>query len=141
MIMGPRASRSMFFTKATMRSPGRKVARGQHALGLAEIDDQVVTLLEAANDAADQLSLTVLVLVVDDVALGVAHALEQHLLGGLGRDATERAARLLHVEHAAEFLVLLLRPIGVARVPEHLEAELLADLRFEAVLARDIDGD
>ncbi len=85
--------------------------------------------------------LAVLVLVVDDVALGVAHALQQDLLGGLRRDATEGAARLLHVEHVAELLVLLARLLGVARVPEHLEAELFADLGFESVLPCDVDGD
>ena len=41
----------------------------------------------------------------------------------------------------AELFVLLRARSGVARVPEHLEAELFADLRFEAVLDRDVEGD
>ena len=85
--------------------------------------------------------LAVLELVVDDVALGIAHALQQHLLGRLCGDATEGAARLLHVEHLAELLVLLARALGIARMPEHLETELLADLGLEAVLARDVESD
>jgi hypothetical protein len=100
-----------------------------------------VAFFEAPNDAADELALAVLVLVVDDVALGIANALEQDLLGRLRRDAAEGAARLLHVEHGAELLVLLLGALGVLRMPENLEPELLADLGLETVLAGDVHGD
>ena len=58
----------------------------------------------------------------------------EHLLGRLRRDAAEGAARLLHVEQVAELFVLLAGALGVTRVPEHLEAELLAELGFEPVL-------
>ncbi len=98
-------------------------------------------LLEATHDAADQLTLAILVLVEDDVALGIAHALQEHLLGRLRGDAPEGAARLLHVQHGAELFVLLARALGVTRVPEHLEAQLLADFGFEAVLDRNVEGD
>src|SRR5690606_16535038 len=121
--------------------PGRLLARGQDPLGASEVDDDVVALLEAAHDAADQLPLAVLELVEDDVALGVADALQEHLLGRLRGDAPEGAAGLLHVEHGAELLVLLARALRVAGMPEHLKAELLADLGVEAVLARHLERD
>ena len=109
----------------------RLLAERQDALGATEVDDDVVALLEAPDDAADELALAVLVLVEDDVALGVAHALEEHLLGGLGGDAAELAARLLELEQIAELLVLLGGLLRVVRVPEDLEAELLAELGLE----------
>src|SRR5262249_6505415 len=56
--------------------------------GLAEIDDDVF-LFEALDDAVDELSLAALEVVVDDLALGVAHALDDVLLGGLRGDAAE----------------------------------------------------
>src|SRR6185369_14165201 len=102
-------------------------------------DHDVVALLEATNDAADELALAIFVLVENDVAFGVTHALQQHLLGRLRGDAAERAARLFHVQHGAELFVLLARTLGIARMPEHLETELLADLRFEAVLDRNVE--
>ncbi len=114
-----------------VRLARRLLAERQDALGLAEVDDDVVALLEAANDAADELALAVLVLVEDEVALGVAHALEEDLLGGLGRDAAERGARLLQLEQVAELLVLRARLLGVFGAPEDLEAELLAELGLE----------
>jgi hypothetical protein len=110
----------------------------QHALGLAEVHDDVVTALEATDDAPDELALAVLELVINQLALGVPHSLEQDLLGGLRGDAPEGAAGLLHVQNRAKLLVLLPRPFGVARVPENLEAELLAEIGFETVLAREI---
>jgi hypothetical protein len=66
-------------------APARASADG---LGLADIDDQVAAL-EAADDAGDDLALAVLVLVVHVVALGLADALVDHLLGGLRGDAAE----------------------------------------------------
>ena len=45
--------------------------------------------------------------------VGVTHALQEHLLGRLRRDAPEGAARLLHVEHGAELFVLLTRALGI----------------------------
>ena len=53
-----------------MRSPGavrlarRLLAEREDRLGAAEVDDDVVALLEAADDAGDELALAVLVLVV-----------------------------------------------------------------------------
>ena len=75
----------------------------------------------------------------DDVALGVANALEEHLLGGLGRDAAEGLAGLGDAEQVAKALVLLLGLLLVLLTPEDLEADLLADLRLELVL--EVAGD
>src|SRR6185436_8699414 len=61
-----------------VRFTRRLLAERKHALGLAEVDDDVVALLEPADDAADELPFAVLVLVVDDVALGIPHALQEH---------------------------------------------------------------
>jgi hypothetical protein len=108
----------------------------------SEVDDDVVAALEAAHDAGDELALAVLELVEDDVALGVAHALDDHLLGGLRRDAAEALAVLLHLEHVAEVAVLLARLVASSGLEvEDLEAELLAELRLEAVTARVLDRD
>src|SRR4030095_594295 len=68
-------------------------------------------------------------------------ALEQDLLRGLRGDAPEGAPRLPDVEHRAELLVLLARFLGVARMPEDLKPELLADLGLETVLAGDVERD
>ena len=65
---------------------------------------------------------------------------KQHLLRGLRRDAAERAPGLTHVEHGTELLVLLPGTLGVLRVPEHLETELLPELRLEAMLLRHVQG-
>ena len=109
----------------------RLLAERQDALGAAEVDDEVVALLEAAHDALDELALAVLELVEDEVALLVADALDEHLLGGLRGDAAERLARLLDAQDVAELLVLLGGLLRVGRVPEDLEAELLAHLGLE----------
>src|SRR5262249_51150885 len=66
-----------------VRLARRLLAVRQHGLGPPEVDDDVVAALEAADDPADELALAVLVLVVDEVPLGVAQALDEHLLGGL----------------------------------------------------------
>jgi hypothetical protein len=58
------------------------------ALGAAEVDDDVAEL-DALDDAGDDLPGAVLELLILTLALGVAHLLEDHLLGGLRRDAAE----------------------------------------------------
>ena len=67
------------------------LAHRQHRLGAAEVDDDVAAL-EAPDDAGDELALAVLVLVEDVLALGLADALEDDLLGGLRGDAAEPLA-------------------------------------------------
>ena len=73
----------------------RLLAEREDPLGAPEVDDEVVALLEAANDALDELPLAVLELVEDEVPLLVAHALDEDLLRRLRGDAAERLARLL----------------------------------------------
>ena len=84
---------------------GHLLADRQHRLGAAQVDDDVAAL-EAADDAGDELALAVLVLVEDVLALGVAGALDDDLLGGLGGDAAEAAAEGLELEEVAPLLVL-----------------------------------
>ena len=117
-----------------VRLARRLLAERQDALGAAEVDDDVVALLEAADDALDELALAVLELVEDEVALFVADALDEHLLRRLRGDAAERrcapASRLRRSPNSLSCSARLLR---VVRVPEDLEAELLAELRLEAL--------
>ncbi len=58
------------------------------ALAAAEIDDDVA-VLDALDLAVDDLADAILELLVLAVALGVAHLLDDDLLGGLRRDAAE----------------------------------------------------
>ena len=59
-----------------------------HGFAAPEIGDHVA-VLDALDDAADDVADAVLVFLVLAVALGLAHFLHDHLLGGLGRDAAE----------------------------------------------------
>ena len=94
---------------------GHLLLQGQHGLGAAEVDDDRA-LLEAADDAVDDLALPVLVLVVDVLALRLANALDDHLLRGLGENAPE------------------------ARRVE-LDADLVADLGVGVELVGRVEGD
>src|SRR6185312_3936216 len=116
------------------------LAHRQHGLGLADVDDERAAL-EAAHDAADDLALAVLELVVDVVALGLADALIDELLRRLRGDAAELLARVLEVDQVAELLVLLARALLVLGAIEDLEQELVAELGLEASGARLLDGD
>src|SRR6185437_13828380 len=74
----------------------------QDGLGAAEVDDDVAefdTLDEAIDDLADP----ILELVVLALALGIAHALHDHLLRGLRRDAAEIDRRQRIGEEIADF--------------------------------------
>src|SRR5262249_29085409 len=113
----------------------------QNAFGAPQVDDDVVALLEAANDALDELALLVLELLEDEVALFVTDALDEDLFRRLRRNAAELRARLLHHEQLAELLVLLGGLLRVGRVPEDLEAEFLAELCLEPLLLRVLDRD
>src|SRR5262249_41054502 len=124
-----------------VRLARRLLAERQDALGLADVDDDVVALLEAPHDAADQLALAVFVLVEDEIALGVADALEEHLLGRLRGDAAERRPALLQLEDVADLPVLLAGLVGVLGPPEDLETELLAQRRVELVLLPGLEAD
>src|SRR3546814_5123210 len=62
---------------------------GDERLGVAAQVDVDVAALDALDDAGHQLADAILPLVHDLRPLGLAHALHDHLLGGLGCDATE----------------------------------------------------
>jgi hypothetical protein len=140
MTWGPRASRSISFTHATMRSPGRYVSRGVCSRK-GRIDDDVVALLEPTHDPLDELPFPVLEFVVDEVALLVSDPLDEDLFGGLRGDATERGARLLHAQEVAVLAILLGRLLRIGRVPEDLETELLAQLGVEAAVLGIFEAD
>ncbi len=76
-----------------------------------------------------------------EVPLRIPHPLQEDLLRRLGRDPAESAAGLPHIEDRAELLVLLPRTLGISGMPEHLEAQLFAELRVEAVLAGHLERD
>jgi hypothetical protein len=75
----------------------------------------------------DQLALLVAVLVEDVVPLGLAHPLQDHLLGGLGGDAAEALPGLVELEDVPVLGVLLLGLGLILLVVEDLEQELVAD--------------
>ncbi len=98
----------------------------QDRLGLADLEDHVA-LLDPVHDAAQDLTFLTRELRVDALALGVAHFLEDHLLGRLGRDPPKvlRRPLLLQLELVVELRVRVQR-LGVG------EADLLlvvGDLR------------
>src|SRR5690606_18146488 len=108
---------------------------------LAEVHDDVRAALEAADDARDDLALPALVLGEDPIALRVADALDDHLLGRLGGDTTEAEALLREAEEISELLVLLARALVVVGHVEDLEAQLLALFGLEAVPPRRLERD
>ncbi len=99
----------------------------QKRVGAAQVDDDIA-LLESTHDAGDHVTDAVLVLVVDDIALGLAHPLDDHLLGGLRRDAPERRVVGVELEQLAEALVLGLGLFLVLFTVEDLKEELVARL-------------
>ena len=60
----------------------------QHRLGAAEIDDDIA-VFDALDDAVDDFADAILEFLVLALALGVAHLLDDDLLGGLRGDAAE----------------------------------------------------
>src|ERR1700693_1877747 len=66
---------------------------GQTRLGLAEIDHQILGF-DALDGAVDQLADAARVLGKNRLALGLAHFLQDHLLGRLRGDASQRIGRL-----------------------------------------------
>ena len=73
---------------------GNLLFLGKERLGTAEVYDPAGTVASLDN-AGNDLALSVLVFLVDDLLLGVAHALDEHLFGGLGGDAAEILDRQL----------------------------------------------
>ena len=91
------------------------VALAVHLLGLrqqrldafAQLDERVARV-RLLHDARDQLAHAVAVLLVHHVALGLADALEDHLLGGLGGDPPE----VLGSDVALVYLVAVFGELG-----------------------------
>ena len=67
---------------------GHLLGAGQQCLDLAEIDE-AVAVVRLLNDAGDDVAHAVLILLKHHVALDLADALQDHLLGGLRGDAAE----------------------------------------------------
>ncbi len=107
------------------------VAHREHRFGASEIDDDVAAL-EPPDDPRNELALAVLVLIEDVVALGLAHPLQDDLLGGLGGDPAEPLPGAVELQELAELGVLLFRFGLVLLVEEDLEQQLVANLGLEA---------
>src|SRR5471030_574102 len=116
------------------------LAHRQHRLGAPQVDDDVAAL-EAQRDAGDDLALAVLVVVEDVLALGIAGALDDDLLGGLRRDAPEALAVGLQMQDVAVALVLYASFFFVFRPVENLEEQLVAKLGLDAILAGLVERD
>src|SRR5262249_10503175 len=106
---------------------GHLLADREHRLGAPEVDDDVASL-EAAHDAGDQLAAAILILVEDVLALGLPHALDDDLLGGLRGDTTEMLDRIVQVEHVAPLLLLLGCALLLLLTVKNLEQQLVAGL-------------
>ena len=68
----------------------------------ADFDDDVA-LLEPLDDAVHDFADALVVFGEDDLALGLAHLLEDHLLGGLRGDAAEDVGALRELDLIADF--------------------------------------
>ena len=79
----------------------QQLVAAQHRLGPAEIDDDVAEL-DPLDEAVDDLALAVLELLELALALGVAHLLDDDLLGGLRGDAAEIDRRQVVDQEIAE---------------------------------------
>ncbi len=106
----------------------------QDCLGPADLDDEGAVAV-AADDARGKRADLVSELAQDDVLLGLAQLLDDHLARGLRRDAAEVLGGDLHLHHVADLdgLILcarlaqvdLLEPVGAglddAQVGKHLD--------------------
>ena len=86
---------------------GNLLGLGQQRLDPAQVE-QRVALVVLLDDAGDDVALAAGVLLVLHVPLGLADALEDHLLGRLGGDATEVVGGVLPLPHDVAVLVELL---------------------------------
>src|SRR5262249_51669533 len=102
---------------------------GQDRLGLPDLDDDIA-LLDAVHDAPQDLAVLALELLEDAIALGVPHALQDHLLGRLGGDPTELLGRELLLELVVE-LGLRVQRLGIGET----DLELAVGDLFDDLLA------
>ena len=84
---------------------------GQHGLGVAQVEHSQPSVVDLQR-AGDQVTLFARVLAVGHLALGLAQALHQHLLGGLGHDPAEVVRVVLPLRHDVAVVVELLREDG-----------------------------
>ena len=96
------------------------LALRQQRLDAPEVDERVA-LVALLDDAGDELADAVDVLVVHDVALGLADALQDHLLGGLRGDAAEVVRRHLVLLDLALVDAREIQADLLALLVEHLE--------------------
>ena len=101
---------------------------GQERLDLAEVDEHVVAVAGLLDDPGDDLADAVDVLVVHHLALRLADPLQDHLLGGLRRDAAEVVRRHVLALHQ---LVGNLRPVDVEVVVVQERVVLLVRLLLD----------
>ncbi len=78
------------------------LALGQHGFGAAQPDGDVLAA-DALYRTVDQLALAAAEVLEQVLALGLAHALEQDLLGRLGGDAAEALGGAVDHDHVAQF--------------------------------------
>ena len=106
------------------------LAYRQDGLGPPQVDHQIASL-EAPHDPRDQLSLAVLVLIEDVLALGLADPLQDHLLGGLSGDAPETLPGAIELQQGPVLGVLLLGARLILLVEEDLKQQLVVQLGLE----------
>src|SRR5690242_6416636 len=97
------------------------VARDE-GLGVAAQVEVDVAALDALDDAGDQLAHAILVGVHHLLALGFAHALHDHLLGGLRRDAAELGVLDLRLD--------VLTHLGVGALVQRVHQAQLVERRL-----------
>jgi len=100
----------------------------QERLDLAEVDKHVVAVAGLLDDPGDDFADAVDVLVVHHLALGLADALQDHLLRGLRGDPAEVVGR--HV-FARDLLLGDLRPVEVEILVGEQRVVLLAGFLFD----------
>ena len=111
-----------------------------HLLGLRQqrLDptevEEGVALVRLLDDAGDDVALAPRVLLVLHLALGVANALQDDLLGGLRRDATEVVGGVVPLAYDVAVFVELLRDhADVAGLDVDLDERLLGRVRHPLV--------
>ena len=107
----------------------------QQGLGAAQIDDDVAEL-DPLDQTVDDLADPALELLVMALALGLAHSLDNHLLGGLRRDAAEVDGWQGLDQKVAQFGVGLAAPRLVQGNLDGFFLDRVGDLQ----IARQLDG-
>ena len=85
---------------------GNLLLARQDGFSTAQVDDPAA-LVAPLHNTGDNLAHAILEFLIDDFLLGVAHALNNHLLGGLGGNAPQ----VFHLDAETHFVVQLHRGI------------------------------